>query len=224
MQINSGETGFHPQTSTGNFDGPRARFFVFWRDMSDLIAKSAIDRSLAEIIIPTIEGMGFELVRLRLLTGKETVLQIMADRPDGNINVDDCAEISHALSAILDVEDPIEGEYALEVSSPGIDRPLTRLKDFENFNGYAARLLTNELIDGRKRFNGTLRGVDGGEVLIEIPEGTIGLEFDWLIEAKLLLTDELIAEMLKARKDAGVLDETEFDDIETDENSDQKEE
>ncbi|MEE9453592.1 MAG: ribosome maturation factor RimP [Paracoccaceae bacterium] len=192
--------------------------------MSDLIAKSAIDRSLAEIIIPTIEGMGFELVRLRLLTGKETVLQIMADRPDGNINVDDCAEISHALSAILDVEDPIEGEYALEVSSPGIDRPLTRLKDFENFNGYAARLLTNELIDGRKRFNGTLRGVDGGEVLIEIPEGTIGLEFDWLIEAKLLLTDELIAEMLKARKDAGVLDETEFDDIETDENSDQKEE
>ncbi len=191
--------------------------------MSDLIAKSAIDRSLAQIIIPTIEGMGFELVRLRLLTGKETILQIMADRPEGNINVDDCAEISHALSAILDVEDPIEAEYALEVSSPGIDRPLTRLKDFENFNGYEARLLTSELIDGRKRFNGILRGVEAGEVLIEIPEGTIGLDFDWLVEAKLLLTDELIAEMLKARKDAGVLNETEFDDIETDEISDQKE-
>ena len=192
--------------------------------MSDLIAKAAIDVRLAEIVTPAIEGLGYELVRLRLLTGKETILQIMADRPEGNINVDDCADISHALSAVLDVEDPIEAEYALEVSSPGIDRPLTRLKDFVNFEGYEVKLLTSELIDGRKRFNGTLRGVEGNEVLIEIAEGTIGLDFDWLIEAKLLLTDELIAEVLKARKAAGVLEGTEFDEIETDENSATEEE
>jgi len=192
--------------------------------MSELIAKAAIDVRLAEIVTPAIEGMGYELVRLRLITGKNLILQIMADRPDGNINVDDCADISHALSAVLDVEDPIDGEYALEVSSPGIDRPLTRLKDFERFNGYEVKLLTNELIDGRKRFNGFLRGVEGDEVLIEIPEGTIGLQFDWLTEAKLLLTDELIAETLKARKDAGGFDDENFDEIQTEENSDTEEE
>lgn len=192
--------------------------------MSDLIAKAAIDVRLAEIVTPAIEGLGFELVRLRLMAGKNIIVQIMADRPDGNINVDDCADISHALSAVLDVEDPIDGEYALEVSSPGIDRPLTRLKDFERFNGYEVKLLTNELIDGRKRFNGTLCGVEGNEVLIEIPEGTIGLQFEWLTEAKLLLTDELIAETLKARKDAGGFDDENFDEIQTDENSDTEEE
>jgi len=191
--------------------------------MSDLIAKAAIDVRLAEIVTPAIEDLGYELVRLRLITGKIMILQIMADKPDGGIDVDDCADISHALSAVLDVEDPIEGEYALEVSSPGIDRPLTRLKDFETFEGYEVKLLTSELIDGRKRFNGTLRGVEGNEILIEIPEGTIGLEFDWITEAKLLLTDELIAETLKARK-AVDLDESKFDEIQTDENSDTEEE
>lgn len=191
--------------------------------MSDLIAKAAIDVRLAEIVTPVIEDLGYELVRLRLISGKVMILQIMADRPDGGIVVDDCAEISHALSAVLDVEDPIEGEYSLEVSSPGIDRPLTRLKDFEMFEGYEVKLLTSELIDGRKRFNGTLRGVEGNEILIQIPEGTIGLEFDWITEAKLLLTDELIAETLKARK-ATDLDETQFDEIQTDENSDTEEE
>ncbi|HSF93254.1 MAG TPA: ribosome maturation factor RimP [Paracoccaceae bacterium] len=192
--------------------------------MSNLIAKTAIDSRLAEIVSPVIEDMGFELVRLRLMSGKTPTLQIMADRPEGGIIVDDCADISTAVSAILDVEDPIEGEYNLEVSSPGIDRPLTRLKDFETYNGYEARLLTDDLIDGRKRFHGTLCGVEGDEVLIEIPEGTIGLQFDWLAEAKLLLTDELIAESLKARKDAGVINEEEFDEIETDASADKEEE
>ena len=223
MADNSGKIGFHPQASTGNCNGPRARFFVFWRDMSDLIAKTAIDVRLAEIVTPVIEDLGYELVRLRLISGKTMILQIMADRPNGGIVVDDCAEISHALSAVLDVEDPIEGEYSLEVSSPGIDRPLTRLKDFETFEGYEVRLLTSELIDGRKRFNGTLRGVEENDVLIEISEGLIGLEFDWITEAKLLLTDELIAESLKARKGAD-LDEIQFDEIQTEENSDTEEE
>ncbi|MDP3961802.1 MAG: ribosome maturation factor RimP [Pseudorhodobacter sp.] len=185
--------------------------------MSDLIAKAAIDRRLAEIITPVIEGLGFELVRVRLMGGKYRILQIMADRPEGGIVVDDCARISTAVSAVLDVEDPIEDNYTLEVSSPGIDRPLTRLKDFDAWVGYEARLETNELIDGRRRFKGTLAGTEGSEVLIEIEEGTIGLQFDWLSDAKLLLTDDLIAEMLRQRTEAGTFNEADFDEIETSE-------
>ena len=184
--------------------------------MSDLIARAAIDKSIAEIIQPVIEDLGYELVRLRLLTGKQTIMQIMAERPTGGIEVDDCARISTEVSAILDVEDPIEGEYALEVSSPGIDRQLTRLKDFETFQGYEVKIETSELIDGQRRFKGELRGVQDGEVLVEIQQGIIGLQFDWLSDAKLVLTDTLIRESLKARKDSG-LDENKFDDIETEE-------
>jgi ribosome maturation factor RimP len=182
--------------------------------MSDLIANAAIDRRLAGIVQPLIEGLGYELVRLRLMSGKQAILQVMAEKPEGGIEVDDCARISGAISAVLDVEDPIDGEYTLEVSSPGIDRPLTRLKDFDTWNGHEAKIETAELIDGRKRFKGPLRGTENDEVLIEITEGTIGLKFDWLVDAKLVLTDELIAEMLKARKDAG-FDEGDFDEIET---------
>ena len=129
--------------------------------MSDLIAKTAIDKRLAEIVTPVIEGLGFELVRLRLMSGKTKTLQIMAERPDGSIDVDDCGQISTAVSALMDVEDPIEDNYALEVSSPGIDRPLTRLKDFDTWQGYEAKLETTELIDGRRRFKGELAGEIG---------------------------------------------------------------
>lgn len=191
---------------------------------NDLIAKTAIDRRLAEIITPVIEDLGYELVRVRLQGGKTATLQIMADRPEGGINVDDCAQISTAVSATLDVEDPIEDNYHLEVSSPGIDRPLTRLKDFRTFEGYEARLDLNQAIDGRKKFKGVLAGVEGTEVLINIEDKgqthTIGLDFDLLSDAKLVLTDELIKEMLRQKKEAGVeidnLDETAFDEIETD--------
>ena len=192
--------------------------------MSDLIAKTPLDQRLAQIVQPVIEGMGFELVRLRVMSGKTRTLQIMADRPLGGIEVDDCARISTAVSAILDVDDPLEDAYTLEVSSPGIDRPLTRLKDFALWDGYEARVETAELIDGRRRFKGILCGVEDDEVLIEIEEGgepvTIGLKFEWLTDAKLILTDELIAEMLRTRKAAGVIDETQFDDIETEDDSD----
>ncbi len=170
---------------------------------------------MAEIITPVIEDMGFELVRVRLMGGKTATLQIMAERPDGGIEVDECADISNAVSAVLDVEDPITDAYTLEVSSPGIDRPLTRLKDFEEFEGYEAKLETAELIDGRKRFKGVLAGVEDNDVLINIEEGTVGLNFDWLADAKLILTDELIRDMLKARKAAGAINEDEFDEIET---------
>ncbi len=213
------------QTPTGNCNGPRARFFVRARQTpkvretmnNDLIAKAAMDRRLAEIITPVIEDMGFELVRVRLMTGKASTLQVMADRPDGGIEVDDCAQISTAIGAVLDVEDPIVDEYALEVSSPGIDRPLTRLKDFANFEGYEAKIETTEMIDGRRRFKGELAGVDGDEVLINVEEGTVGLKFDWLSDAKLVLTDELIKEMLRQRKASGAIDETQFDELQTDE-------
>jgi ribosome maturation factor RimP len=188
---------------------------------NELIAKAAIDRRLAEIITPAIEDLGFELVRVRLMSGKSTTLQVMADRPNGGIEVDECAEISNAVSAVLDVEDPILDAYTLEVSSPGIDRPLTRLKDFEAFEGYEAKIETTELIDGRRRFKGVLAGVEGSEVLINVEEGTIGLEFDWLSDAKLVLTDELIKEMLRQRKAAGVINEEQFDEIETDSGSEE---
>ncbi len=184
--------------------------------LSDLVAHTAIDRRLAEIVRPVIEGMGFELVRLRLMSGKTRILQIMADRPEGGIEIDDCGEISTMVSAVLDVEDPLEEAYVLEVSSPGIDRPLTRLKDFDVWQGHEARLETTELIDGRRRFKGALAGTEGDEVLIEIEEGTIGLKFEWLSDAKLILTDDLIAETLRARKAAGAINTEEFDEIETD--------
>lgn len=195
--------------------------------MTDLIAKTAIDRRLAEIVQPTIEGLGFELIRIRLQGGRTSTLQVMADRPDGGIIVDDCAKISTALGAALDVEDPIDGNYHLEVSSPGIDRPLTRLKDFDIWDGYEAKIETSEMIDGRKRFKGVLRGTEANEVLIEIEEQgetvTIGLQFDWLSDAKLVLTDELIDEMLRQKKASAAIDEADFDEIETDtDNSDEE--
>ncbi|MBT8410304.1 MAG: ribosome maturation factor RimP [Octadecabacter sp.] len=187
--------------------------------MSDLIARAAMDRRIAEIITPTVEDMGYEVVRVRLMTGKESILQIMAQKPDGTIEVDDCGEISAAISALLDVEDPIADVYTLEVSSPGIDRPLTRLKDFDQWEGFEAKIETEELIDGRRRFKGNLAGTEGDEVLIEIEDNgqplTIGLKFDWLTDAKLVLTDELIRDVLKGRKNAGQIDETQFDEVET---------
>lgn len=187
--------------------------------MSDLIARAAMDRRITEIITPTVEDLGYEVVRVRLMTGKESILQIMVQKPDGTIEVDECGEVSTAVSALLDVEDPISDVFTLEVSSPGIDRPLTRMKDFDQWQGFEAKIETEELIDGRRRFKGDLRGIEGDEVLIEIEEGgqplTIGLKFEWLTDAKLVLTDELIRDVLKGRKDAGQIDESQFDEVET---------
>ena len=201
--------------------GPRARFFVFGHMTNSLIAKTAMDQRIAEIINPVIEDMGFELVRIRLMGGQTKTLQIMADKPNGGIEVDDCADISTAISAVMDVEDPITDAYTLEVSSPGIDRPLTRLKDFETFEGYEVKLETADMIDGRRRFRGELAGVEGDEVLINVEEGTIGLEFDWLSEAKLILTDDLIKEMLRQRKASGDINQDDFDEIVTEQSEEE---
>jgi len=195
-------------------------------DHADLVARAAIDLRLAEIVKPAVEAAGFELVRLRLMSGKTRTLQIMADRPEGGIEIDELGEITRLVGAVLDVEDPLEDAYVLEVSSPGIDRPLTRLKDFDTWSGHEARIETTELIDGRRRFKGILQGTEDGEILIEIEDKgepvVIGLQFPWLSDAKLVLTDELIAQTLRAKKDAGVINESDFDTIETDSASEEE--
>lgn len=158
-------------------------------------AVSATDKVKA-IIEPSLEAMGYELVRVQLTAGGRPTLQIMAERADrAEMTVDHCAEISRTVSALLDVEDPIDAAYYLEVSSPGIDRPLTRLADFERFAGFEAKLEARTAIDGRRRFRGALAGCDGECVLV-VPEGAdepVSIPFDDLAKAKLVLTDALIA-------------------------------
>ena len=156
---------------------------------------------LEPIIEPAVEAAGYRLVRLRILGGKTKTLQIMAERPDGTMKVEDCARLSRALSDFLEREDPFEGEYLLEVSSPGIDRPLTRLTDFSRWAGHEAKLeLSAPDESGRRRFKGLLIGLDGNEVAIEVEGERLKFPFRGIAEAKLVLTDKLIAEDLKARK------------------------
>lgn len=174
-----------------------------------------MDKKLAELLNPILEDLGFEMVRVRLSNGNPSTLQIMADRLDGQIGVDELAEINTSVGTILDVEDPIPENYTLEISSPGIDRPLTRKKDFDSFQGFEAKVETTELIDGRRRFRGVLAGVNNDEVLINLEEGTIGLKFTWLSDARLVLSDDLIKKMLKKNTKAVILNEENFDEIET---------
>ncbi|GAA0553034.1 ribosome maturation factor RimP [Rhizomicrobium palustre] len=158
---------------------------------------------LDPILTPIIEAAGFSLVRLRLMGTKHKTLQIMAEKPDGTMDVEDCARLSHALSDFLDTEpDIIEGEYSLEVSSPGIDRPLTRLKDFARWSGHQAKLELSAPLDGRKRFKGTLLGLDGSDVVFDTGKERLNLPFASISDAKLILTDKLIEEDFKAREGA----------------------
>ncbi len=157
---------------------------------------------IAELVEPTVEAMGFGLVRLVLNPGRNPRLQVMIERKDAAATtVDDCAEVSRALSAVLDVEDPIVGSYTLEVSSPGIDRPLTRRADFERFAGYEASIELLEPIEGQRRFKGRLLGVAGVAVRMAAPEREIALPIRQIRRAKLVLNDELLAaEGIKARR------------------------
>lgn len=168
-----------------------------------LRGKTAEDQKLLELLDPVAEAAGLEIVRLRLMggAGRGRRLQVMAELPDGTMLVEDCARLARALSQVLDAADPISGEYVLEVSSPGVDRPLTRLKDFEAYEGFEARLEIDRLAEGRKRFRGELAGVDGQNVAINL-EGeseTALLPFDWLTEAKLVITDALLKRGADAR-------------------------
>jgi ribosome maturation factor RimP len=157
---------------------------------------------LEPTLTPAIEAAGYRLVRLRLMGGKTKTLQIMAERPDGTMNVEDCASLARALLDFMESDDPLEGDYELEVSSPGIDRPLTRLMDYSRYAGHEAKLELTAPLDGRKRFRGTLLGVDGSDVTIETQGTRVKFPFKGIAEAKLVLTDKLIAEDLKARKHA----------------------
>jgi ribosome maturation factor RimP len=149
--------------------------------------------------------LGFRLVRVVVSGRNGATVQIMAERPEGTITVEECAEISRRLSPVLDVHDPMKGQYTLEVSSPGIDRPLVRPSDFDAWAGYEAKIEMKELISGRKRFRGVLEGIEGEEVRIEVEfdqlgRQIIGLPLGLIGEARLVLTDELIRETLRRTK------------------------
>jgi len=170
---------------------------------------------VTELIVPIAASLGYELVRVRF---KGQVLQIMAERPDGTMNIDDCATFSRAVSAVLDEADPITDGYSLEVSSPGIDRPLTRAKDFANWAGNEVKVELARPLDGRKRFRGMLRGLRADTAVIEIEskEGsdTIALPLTSIGEAKLVLTDKLLKQ---AAANQSQIDESDFDTVEVEE-------
>ena len=160
-------------------------------------------RRIEDIVAPTIVGMGYELVRVHLSRGG--TLQIMVEPADSRpMDVEDCANVSRALSAVLDVEDPITSAYTLEVSSPGIDRPLTRAKDYARWTGHMARLETAEPVEGRRRFKGTLLGLEDGIVKLRLEDGQeTGVPLSAVSRAKLEMTDALLEEHRLAQQGAG---------------------
>jgi len=157
---------------------------------------------LEPVLEPVIEQAGFKLVRLRIMGGAQKTLQVMAERPDGSMDVEGCTILSHALLDFIESHDPLEGDYEIEVSSPGIDRPLTRLSDFSRWKGHEAKIELTAPQDGRKRFRGKLEGLDGQDVVVALPEGKAQIPFRAILEAKLVLTNKLIEEDLKAKKHA----------------------
>lgn len=175
--------------------GEEARFIV----------ESGVAARVAGLVEPVLESMGYRLVLVRLTGGGDAILEIMAERPDGTMTVEDCEAVSHAVSPLLDVHDTVEGSYRLQISSPGIDRPLVRPADFERWAGYEAKIELKEAISGRKRFRGPLEGFANGEVRIEIevPEAgrqIIGLPLALIASAKLVLTDKLVRDSLRRAK------------------------
>ncbi len=161
-----------------------------------------LEERISALVAPSLDAMGYELVRVLLQGRQNPTLQIMAERRDrAPMTVDDCADISRAMSALLDVEDPIAAAYTLEVSSPGIDRPLTRRQDYERFAGFEAKLETTRPVDGRKRFRGKVLGVDPDDrVQLMAETGEIFIPLGEVKSAKLVLTDELIAAAMKEQE------------------------
>ena len=177
---------------------PEARF----------IHETGLAAQFAALAEPVLNDLGFRLVRVAISGHNGTTVQIMAERPDGTMTVEECAQISRNLSPLLDAHDPLPGHYALEVSSPGIDRPLARLSDFETWAGYLAKVELKEAVSGRKRFRGVLEGVENGEVRIKLERDqlepqVVGLPVGLIAEARLLLTDDLIRKSLRRSKREG---------------------
>ncbi|KAB2941586.1 MAG: ribosome maturation factor RimP [Hyphomicrobium sp.] len=169
------------------------------------IVESGPAARVAELVEPALSDRGFRLVRVAVSGREGKTVQIMAERPDGTMTIEDCEAISKEISPLLDVHDPIAGAYRLEVSSPGIDRPLVRPSDFEDWSGHEAKIEVKEPIDGRKRFRGTLEGFEDGEARIEVELGeagkaVIGIPMRLIADARLVLTDELIREALRRAK------------------------
>jgi len=176
-----------------------------------IVRETGVDARVALIVEPVLAGMGYRLVRVRMLGQNGLTLQIMAERPDGTMTVEDCEEVSRAVSPALDVDDPIEKAYHLEVSSPGFDRPLVRKSDFATWSGHLAKVETAVLVDGRKRFRGKIGAVDGDGFTLEREAAAgeasaVRIPFDTIAEARLMLTDDLIRDALskdnRARKEA----------------------
>ncbi|MGI2033026.1 ribosome maturation factor RimP [Rhizobium panacihumi] len=171
-----------------------------------LIVETGLDLRIAEIIEPTLIGMGFRLVRVRMMNQNGMTLQIMAEREDGTMDVEGCEAVSTAISPVLDVEDPIDREYHLEVSSPGIDRPMVRKSDFARWTGHLVKIETSILIDTKKRFRGKIGETNEDGFVLERDQVAYGEEprvtipFSALAEGKLILTDDLIRDALKADK------------------------
>ena len=182
------------QTNADNVHEPR------------LITETGLDQRLADIIEPVLIGMGFRLVRVRMLNQNGSTMQVMAERNDGTMTVQDCEEVSMAISPVLDVEDPVDKEYHLEVSSPGIDRPMVRKSDFVRWQGNIVKCETSILIDNRKRFRGKIAEVDADGFTLDRDQVAYGEEprvtipFTALADAKLILTDDLIRDALRADK------------------------
>src|SRR5215207_444086 len=168
-----------------------------------LITETGVAARVAVVVEPAIEDLGFRLVRVKVSSQNGCTVQIMAERPDGAMSVADCEAVSRAVSPVLDLEDPVPQAYNLEVSSPGIDRPLTRRSDFERWAGYEAKIEMDVPLNGRKRFRGRLRGVDGDGAMVELPDVKEGeerlfrLPLNEIGDARLVLTDELVREALR---------------------------
>jgi ribosome maturation factor RimP len=173
-----------------------------------LIAEPGLSARVATVAEPVLEGMGFRLVRVKISGGDGCTVQVMAERPDGTLTIEDCEEISRALSPVMDVADPVPQAYRLEISSPGLDRPLVRRSDFERHAGHLAKIEMTVPMDGRKRFRGILSGIEGDHARLRRDDAKpdevadVLLPIEDMAEAKLVLTDELIAEALRKGKAA----------------------
>ena len=171
-----------------------------------LVVEPGVAARVSAVASPVLEGMGYRLVRIRISGEAGCTVQIMAERPDGSMQLEDCEAISRALSPVLDVADPIDRAYRLEISSPGIDRPLVRRSDFERYSGHLVKIEMAVAHDGRKRFRGTLGPVEGDRVHLRRDDAKPGDDADVLLtmedigEARLVLTDELIAESMRRGK------------------------
>ncbi|ACT60728.1 ribosome maturation factor RimP [Hirschia baltica] len=177
-------------------------------------ALSEIEKRILDIIEPEATSIGLEIVRVRMMGANTPILQIMAEKPDGTMDVEDCAKLSRAIGPVLDVEDPIHSEYNLEVSSPGIDRPLTREGDFANWKTYEVRIELGIPIDGRRRFHGTITDEVNGIVSLDLKDGSKAeISIVDMVKASLVMNDRLIEEA-QSRGQAPELDEDQFDEFE----------